>query len=174
MKSLSTHLFNGMMPLSHKNPGPVAAFLNNDNTYVELITDGVHVHPSVLELVIKLKGVDKTLIVTDAVSPAGTETREFDFFGHKLYVKNNSCYLNEDTLAGSALTMNTAAKIVSEKTSFPITDIISMSSHSQALLLGIESNKGSLEIGFDADIVIMNENYEISANFISGEQLIQF
>lgn len=166
--TLCSHLFNAMQPLTHRMPGPIGAFLTTPNTYVELISDGVHVHPAVMEIAIKAKGPSGVALVTDAVTPAGTSMTKFDIMGTQLEVKGNSCYSSDGNLAGSALTMNKAVQILIEKTSVSFNDAVMMASMTPATLLGLGKRKGSLEVGKDADIVIVDADWNVYATVVGG------
>lgn len=172
--SLCTHIFNAMPPLHHRKPGPIGAFLAaNNNTFIELISDGIHVHPSVMDIVIKAKGSDAIALVTDAVTPAGTDIKEFSILGVNLEVRGVACYLPNGGLAGSALTMNKAVKIVSSKTSATFEEALKMASLNPAKFLGIDEYKGSLDVGKDADILISDDALDILATIVEGNVVYQ-
>ena len=166
--SLCTHIFNAMPPLSHREPGPVGAFLSSNDTFTEIIADGFHVHPSIIELVIKVKTPEKTILVTDAVSPAGTDIKEFMIDGTLMNVKEYSCFTKEGVLGGSALTLNRAVDIVHKKTNIKLENIIQMVTETPARLLGLYNKKGSLNIGKDADIVIANKDMDVVCSIVNG------
>lgn len=165
---LCAHLFNAMPPLTHRAPGPIGAFLTSKHTFVELIADGFHVHPAVMEVVIRSKGPEKVILVTDAVTPAGTSMTTFHIFGTQLEVKGNSCFAPDGNLAGSALTMNKAVKTIVDSTHTTLTDALKMASLNPARLLGIDKMKGTLEVGKDADIVIADDDLSIHATIVGG------
>lgn len=172
--TLCTHLFNAMEPLSHKDPGPIGAFLTTDSTFVELITDGVHVNPIVLEVVYRIKGSDKIIIVTDAVSPAATDMSEFSILGINLEVRGKSCFVpGTNNLAGSALTMNLAVKTFYESTNCSLLEVINMASLNPCKLLELDKNKGSIEVGKDADLILMDENFNVKITIVEGEVVYQ-
>lgn len=166
---LCTHIFNAMPPLHHRKPGPIGAFVQSDDTYVEIISDGLHVHPAVMELVIKSKGVDKVILVTDAVNPAGTDIKKFEILGVELDVIGATCYIPGGGLAGSALTMNEAVKTIVNKTKYSLEDAIQMASLNPAKLLNIADNKGSIEVGKDADILIVDSDINVKTTIVEGK-----
>lgn len=168
--SLCTHLFNGMNPMTHRAPGAVGAFLTSSNVYVEIIADGHHVHPATMEISMKANS-GKTILVTDAVSPAGTETKEFDILGTHLKVNGYSCFTPEGVLAGSALTLNHAVDVVNKNTSLELEAIIPMVTENPAQLLGVFDKKGTISVGKDADIIIADSDMNIQNVFIEGEIL---
>lgn len=167
--SLCAHIFNAMAPLSHRAPGAVGAFLVRDDTWVELISDGFHVHPAVMELVFRAKGVDRIALVTDAVSPAGTDHEEFEILGTRLFVRDGTCFDDNGRLAGSALTMIQGVRILVEKTPISLFDAVKMASLVPARIIGVDSRKGSLAVGKDADIVIASEVLVPERTIVEGE-----
>jgi N-acetylglucosamine-6-phosphate deacetylase len=152
----------------HRAPGPVGAFLTSRETYVEMIADGFHVHPAVMEMVIKTKGTDRVILVTDAMPPAGTSMSSFSMLGTRFEVKGNSCFAPDGRLAGTALTMNKAVKVVVDNTSTSLADALKLASLNPARLLGIDSTKGSLEVGKDADIIVADTDLNVHATIIGG------
>jgi len=169
--TICAHLFNSMPPLAHRAPGPIGAFLSTPDTFVELISDGYHVHPAVMDLAIAAKGPDHVALVTDAVTPAGTDMMSFSIDGLELLVKGKSCFTSDGDLAGSALTMDDAVKVVSRQTRCSLEDTVRMASLSPATALGIESKKGSLEVGKDGDVVVATEDLRVITTIVGGRQV---
>jgi N-acetylglucosamine-6-phosphate deacetylase len=165
---LCAHIFNAMPPLHHRNPGPIGAFLAPGNTYVELISDGQHLHPCVMDLLIKAKGKDGIILVTDAVTPAGTDMKRFRILGVELEVVGNTCYLPKGGLAGSALTMNKAVHVIATRTSTDLHTALQMASLNPARLLGIDKRKGSIEVGKDADFFIADDKLNVYTTVVEG------
>lgn len=166
--SLCTHIFNAMPPMTHRAPGPIGAFMTHPKTYTEIIADGYHVHPSVIEFVVKANGVDHTLLVTDAVSPAGTDIKNFLIDGMEMTVNGYSCFTKEGILGGSALTLNRAVEVMIKNTSIPFEQIIQMVTETPAKMLKIFDRKGSIEQGKDADIIIVNSNMDVKSSIVNG------
>lgn len=166
--SFCTHLFNGMLPFTHKDAGPIGAFLTDDSTYIELITDGKHVTPPAMLVTIKAKGLNNVIIVTDAVNPAGTDMKTFSILGTELEVKGYSCYVPGNGLAGSALTMNIATKTLIETTGINFEDAIKMSTINPARFLGIDNCKGLIKVGYDADLILINKDINVLMTIING------
>ena len=170
---LCDHIFNAMPPLMHRAPGPVGAFLTSRDTYVEMIADGFHVHPAVMDMVIRTKGTDRVILVTDAMPPAGTSMTSFSMLGTRFDVKGNSCFALDGRLAGTALTMNKAVKLIVDSTSTSLVDALKLASLNPARLLGIDGTKGSLEVGKDADIVVADPDLNVRATVVAGTLVYQ-
>lgn len=165
--SLATHLFNGMRPFHHRDPGPGGAALVSD-AFVSLICDGVHLHPAVVKLVAKIKGFEKIVLITDAVSPTGLPDGEYPLFGQTVRVEQGIPRLPDGTLAGSTLTMNQAVKNFMAFTGCSLHEAVLCASLTPARLLGIAHRKGSIEEGKDADLVIFDPDFNVHFTIIGG------
>lgn len=164
---MTSHLFNAMRQMHHRDPGVIVASLEREEVFVELIADGIHIDPSVVELVIKLKGFDKVIIVSDATPLAGLPDGEYTFPGFpKITIKNMKAYLPDGTLAGSTLTLDNALKNL-VKWGIPIDKTLRMLSTNPARLLGLR--KGVIKPGYDSDLAILNQNLEVEAVMIGGK-----
>ena len=105
----STHLFNGMKGLHHRDPGVVGGALLHDEVYVEVIPDGIHFHPDLLKLVVRMKGLERILVITDGIRAKGMADGIYDLGGQKVTVSDEKCTLTSTgSLAGSIVTMNNA------------------------------------------------------------------
>ncbi|MBI6874147.1 N-acetylglucosamine-6-phosphate deacetylase [Clostridium aciditolerans] len=166
--SHATHLFNAMSPLNHRKPGVIGAVFNS-NINCELIADKIHVHPGVFQTVVNIKGADKVILITDSMRAGCMKDGISELGGQKVIVKNNSARLENGTLAGSILTLNKAAKNMVENTNLNIYQAISMVSLNSAKDIGISDRKGSIEEGKDADIVIFDEEYNVSHTIVEGK-----
>ncbi len=167
-----THLFNAMSPFNHRKPGVVGAAFKSD-AYVELIADTIHVNPAIYEMLIKLKGKEKILLITDSMRAGGMKDGLYELGGQNVYVKDNSARLEEGTLAGSILTLNKAVKNMYENTNLSIFEAVNMASLNQATELNIDSLKGSIEEGKDADIIVFDENFDVKITFSEGNQIFK-
>jgi len=168
--SHSTHTFNAMSQLHARDPGSVGAVLSSNNVYAEVIVDSIHVHPSNVRLLIQMKGATRTILVTDAVKPTGTTTKEFEMGGIKASVRDGSVRTPEGKLCGSTLTMDRAIRNVRSWTNRSIPEIIRMASLNPAEQLGIADTTGSLVEGKDADIVILDKELTVKATYVRGVQ----
>lgn len=166
----ATHLFNGMSPLHHRDPGVAGTVLMNDALKAEIIADGIHVHPTVIDFVFRCKGKDGILLITDSMRAKCMGNGTYDLGGQMVTVEGGKAVLSNGVLAGSMLKLNEAARNMMEFTNCNLRDIILMASVNPAKQLGIYDRKGSIDIGKDADIVIMAENFEVERTFCKGAE----
>jgi len=159
--SIATHLFNGMRGFTHREPGTAGAVLNNDSIYAELIVDGVHLHNAAVDLAIKAKGIDKLILISDAMRAAGLSDGLYDLGGQEVTVKNGEARLKDGTIAGSTLNLNTAIKNVIKNNNVSIVDAVKMASTNPAKAIGIFDKKGSIAEGKTADLVFFDETITI-------------
>lgn len=161
-----THLFNAQTPLTHRAPGVVGAALTTDVS-VELICDTFHIHKGLFSLIAKVKG-DKLCLITDCTRAGGMPDGEYELGGQKFYLKGIQCLLEDGTIAGSVLRMNEAVRNVRDNTDLPLYEVVNAASLNPATAIGVSANKGSIESGKDADLVIFDENINIKKTIIGG------
>lgn len=166
--SLATHIYNGMVGLGSREPGPVGAILSDDRIKTGLISDGIHVHPMSMKIVVKAKGYENVFLVTDAMPPVGTDHESFMMYGQTIYVKEGGCYTADGTIAGSALTMNRAIKTMHERVGISLREAIAMATEVPANAIGVSDAKGNLSVGKDADIVICDREMQVFKVLIKG------
>lgn len=162
-----THLFNAQTPLHHRKPGVVGAALSSD-AYAELIADTFHVHKGLFSLVAKCKG-DKLVLITDCTRAGGMPDGEYSLGGQKTFVKGIQCLLEDGTIAGSVLKLNDAVKNVYANTDLPLWEVVAAASLNPANAIGMGKEKGSIEVGKDADLIITDMNFDIKKTIIQGE-----
>jgi len=164
-----THLFNAMTPLSHREPGAVGAALAARNVTVELIADGVHIHPAVLAIAINIKGPASTVVITDATPYAGLQASgPLTLLGKEVIVIDGAPRLADGTLAGSILTPIQALKNLVRLAGVPLHAAVRMLTLTPATVIGLEHAKGSIAPGKDADLAILDENLDVQAVVLSG------
>ncbi|MBQ4572459.1 MAG: N-acetylglucosamine-6-phosphate deacetylase [Clostridia bacterium] len=163
----TTHLFNAMTPLTHREPGVVGAALNGDVS-VELIVDTVHVAPSLYNMLWKLKG-RKLCFITDCLPAGGLPVGEYTLGGQKIVYDGTICKLEDSTIAGSVLRINKGVWNVYTNSDIPLYECVNCASLNPATVLGLEKTKGSLEVGKDADIIITDNEFEIIKTIIAGD-----
>jgi len=165
----ATHTFNQMEGLHHRKPGTVGGVLLLDEIYAEFIADGVHIHPAVIDMIVRLKGPNKAVAITDAISGAGMPDGEYELGGQKIIVKEGAVRLADGTLAGSALTLDQSVRNIVQFTWASVEEAIQMASLTPARSVGMAHRKGSLEPGKDADIVILDEDLNVLKTMVGGE-----
>ena len=162
-----THIFNAMTPLHHRNPGVVGAAFNSCIS-CELIADKIHVHPQLFQLLLTIKGDDKLILITDAIRASCMKDGYYQLGGQEVHVREGKAQLSNGSLAGSVLTLNKALKNFVEATGAPLYQVIKLATINPARVIGIDSLKGSIEIGKDADIIVFDEEINIVNVFIEG------
>jgi N-acetylglucosamine-6-phosphate deacetylase len=168
-----THLFNAMPPLHHREVGVIGAALIRDELSYEVIADGIHVSPEALQMLVRSGTMNKMLLVTDAIRAAGLDEGEYELGGQPVYVKNGQARLQDDTLAGSVLTMNQAVRNMMKFTGIPLESAVSLGTLHPARKLGVDDRKGSIEIGKDADLVVTDEDFNVEMTFVQGNAVFQ-
>ncbi len=165
-----THIFNAMSGIHHRKPGILAGTLLRDELFVEVIADAVHVHPAILQLLLKVKKHDKILLVTDAIRAAGQPDGEYDFSGQKVIVRDGRAYLahSPETLAGSTLTMDRALRTMVFEAGATLEQAAQMASLNAARILAWKYRRGILAVGKDADLAILNADLEVQMTIKAG------
>jgi N-acetylglucosamine-6-phosphate deacetylase len=148
-----THCFNGMRPFHHRDPGCLGAILSSPAITVELIADGVHVHPGAMALLLAAKGAQGTLLVTDGIAAAGLGDGDYSLAGEAIQVRAGVASLPDGSLAGSATTMDQALRNVVRLGLAPLAEAVRMASTNPAELLGLDGRLGRIAPGFTADLV---------------------
>ena len=167
--SLVTHLYSAMSAFRHRSPGAVGAALVDDRVTAGIIADGVHCHPASLRLALKTKGVERIALVTDAIAGAGMAPGTYRLEGQEILVEETGARLADGTLAGSVLTLDQAVRNMVRLGGARVADAIRMASDVPARVLGL-SRQGRLAVGFDADLVLLDEGLEVQATFRRGRQ----
>lgn len=163
-----THFGNQMTPLHHRAIGMVGCGLYDDDILIEIICDKVHLSTEMLQLVFKLKPINKIAVITDSLAATALTDGDYNLGGLPIYVKGNEARLSHShNLAGSTLRMNIALKNIVEVTKLPIEQIIQTTSYNQAQSLGI-NNLGKIEASYIADLVLLDKNFDVNAVFING------
>ncbi|MEU5696018.1 N-acetylglucosamine-6-phosphate deacetylase [Actinosynnema sp. NPDC020468] len=155
--TVATHLFNGMRPLHHREPGPIGALLDDERVTVELICDLVHLHPTAVRLAARHAGVNRTVLVTDAIAAAGVGDGVYDVGGLEVRVVDGVPTLaGGASLAGSTLTMDAAFRNAVTSCGLTVEEAVVATSTRPAHLLGLEGETGELRAGLAADLVVLD------------------
>jgi N-acetylglucosamine-6-phosphate deacetylase len=164
-----THLYNGMRGFHHREPGVAGAALTHNELMVEMIVDGIHIHPAVVKSTYRAKTASEIILITDAMRAKGLGEGEYDLGGQQVKVANGKALLADGTLAGSILTMNQAIKNMIAFTGCSLEEIIVMASENPAKQIGVWNRKGSIAVGKDADITILDKDFNVVLTLCKGK-----
>jgi len=164
----ATHTFHRMRGFHHRELGVVGAVLAHDEVTAELICDNIHVHPTAMKLLIKAKGANKVVLITDAIRAAGMPNGEYKVGKATVIVKNGISRSEAGELAGSTLTMDRAVGNMVKSVGLSLQTAIRMATTNPATTIGIDKMKGSLKTGKDADIVIIDEEVNVYMTIVKG------
>ena len=163
-----THLFNAMTGMHHREPGVVGAALVARNATAELIADGVHVHPAVLNIVATTMP-HRVALITDAIRACGLADGTYKLYGYDVEVKDGSARLaGGGNLAGSTLTMHGAVRNMIELAGLPIERVIPLATEVPARIAGVRDRKGIIDRGYDADLVMLGKKLDLERVIVRG------
>ena len=170
----ATHFYNAMTSVhkrrEFKYEGTIEGVYLIDGMSVELIADGIHVPPAILRLVHKIKGTERICLVTDAMACTGGDTDKV--FDERVIIEDGVCKLaDRSALAGSIATMDRLIRTMVQKAEIPLAEVVCMTSETPARIMGIYDRKGSLAVGKDADIVMMDDSLTIRGVWSMGQQV---
>ena len=170
-----THVYNGMTPYHHRKPGLVGAAFRVRDIYGEIICDGCHSHLAALNNYFPAKGRDYGIMVSDSLRakhcpPGGS----YQLGGHDIEIGEDGLarLKGTDTIAGSTLNMNKGLKILVEKALVPLDAAINSCTLNPARCLGVDDRKGKLVVGYDADIVVLEDNYDVVQTYCRGKKML--
>jgi N-acetylglucosamine-6-phosphate deacetylase len=166
---VATHLFNGMRPLHHRDPGAVGAALDHPEVVCELVNDGLHLAPPIVRLVARIVGSRRVALITDAISAAGARDGDYSLGGVPVRVQEGRVTLVEGgNIAGSTLTMDQAFRRAVIDVGLPIEDAARAASTTPAGVLGLAGRTGSVAPGLQADLAVLDERLHPTAVMSSG------
>ena len=159
-----THTFNAMPPIHHRNPGPIGAAIDK-NIYVQVICDGIHIHPAVIRMLYKLFGRERMILISDSMRATCLSDGEYDFGGQTIKVTNGVARTLDGAIAGSTSTLMDCVRKAVEF-GIPEEDSFYMASRTPAVLMNV--NKGLISPGYDADLLTVNDDLSLDKVIISG------
>ncbi len=163
----ATHTFNAMRALDHRNPGILGAVLTDNSVTADIIVDGIHIDPVVVDLFVRAKGLDGAVLITDAISATGMPDGTYSLGGLEVQVKDGRCE-SGGRLAGSVLTLDRAVRNTAEFAKIALQHAIRMATLNPACVLGIEKRKGTLSVGGDADVAVFTPAGEVVQTIVGG------
>ncbi|MCG5217206.1 N-acetylglucosamine-6-phosphate deacetylase [Streptosporangium sp. KLBMP 9127] len=172
--TVATHLYNAMPPLHHRSPGPIAALLEDERVTVELINDGVHLHPAMARLAYEVAGAGRTALVTDAMAATGVGDGTYVLGAMEVSVQNGVARLVEGgSIAGSTLTMDVAFRRAVEFVGLSLVEAAEIASLTPARVLGLDERVGSIAVGKDADLVVLDDDLGVAGVMRHGTWLVE-
>ena len=166
----STHLYNAMTPLSHRAPGVVGAIFDSTIT-TETIADGIHISYPSLRIAYKQKGTDNVLLMTDAMMACCMPDGEYLLGGQDVIVTNGAARLKTSFLVGSVLTLDKAVKNVYKNCNLPLNEVVKMATYNGAKHCKVDDHKGLIKEGYDADLILFDDNINIEKVFVLGKEV---
>jgi N-acetylglucosamine-6-phosphate deacetylase len=163
----AVHVYNAMRPFSHRDSGVIGAVLTSSEVTAELIADGVHVEEAAMRILLQAKGARQVILISDGLSATGMPDGKYMLGKFEVTVSGGVCRNFEGKLAGSTLTLDRALRNV-VALGIPLQDAVRMLTANPAKLLGIEFKKGALRTGADADIVLLDENLQVTNVWTRG------
>ncbi|MCC0688163.1 MULTISPECIES: N-acetylglucosamine-6-phosphate deacetylase [unclassified Clostridioides] len=162
------HMYNGMSPLNHREPGMVGAAMALKNTYAELICDGHHVSPIAAKIIMDIKSRNNIALITDCMRAGAMDDGQYTLGKFDVNVKNGVARLNNGSLAGSVLTMDNAVRNIVNWNISTLEDAIKMATYIPALSCNIDNVCGSIYQGMDADFIVIDNDFNIHKTYING------
>jgi N-acetylglucosamine-6-phosphate deacetylase len=163
-----THLFNAMPPVANREPGIAGAALTSAETWCGIIVDGVHVHPAALKLALASKPRGKLMLVTDAMTPLGTDAASFTLYGATIHRRDGRLVTDDGTLAGADLDMAQAVRNCVGLLELPREEALRMASLYPAEFLGMADRRGRLAPGYQADLVLLDQSNHVLGTWVAG------
>jgi N-acetylglucosamine-6-phosphate deacetylase len=168
-----THLFNAMPSLHHRAPGPLVAIFQTKHITAQLITDGVHIHPSVLRFAFETLGPNRIISITDGMQALGLADGRFIYNGVEYESKEGTARYKDGTLIGTALGLSQLLQKLMTFTDCPFDLAIKTVTQNPAGLLGLEEKKGTIASGKDADLILLDHDRSVHTTIVAGNIVFQ-
>ncbi len=166
--SHTTHLFNAMSGVHHRAPGPLVAIFESENVTAQLIADGVHIHPSVLKFAFEILGPERTVLITDGMQAMGLPDGQYIYNGVEYESKEGAARYKDGTLIGTALGLSELVERLISFTGCGLDVAIRTVTENPAKVLGLADRKGSIAVGGDADLVLLDEDLSVLVTIVGG------
>jgi N-acetylglucosamine-6-phosphate deacetylase len=168
-----THTFNAQRGFSHREPGVFGAVLASDDVTAELIADLIHVHPGAMKILVRCVGVDRVVLITDAMPGAGLEDGVYELVGHEVTVKNGRATLKDGTIAGSTALLNQCVRNMAREVGVPLEHAVQMATLNAARAMGFEDRLGMVAKGKDASLAVIDDEVNVFLTMVKGEIVYQ-
>ncbi len=156
-----THTFNAMPALLHRAPGPIGAAADDDRVSVELICDGLHVHPAVVRAAFRLFGAGRVIMVSDTMEAAGLSDGEYELGGQRVHVRGRLATLDDGTIAGSVTNLMACLRCAVGEMGIPLGDAVRAAAANPARAVGVGTDYGTLEAGKVANVVVLDDDLQV-------------
>lgn len=166
-----THLYNAMPPLNHRDPGVIGAARDARDCHVELICDGVHIHPSVVRATFEMFGAERVILISDSMRATGLTDGQYTLGGQDVFVKGAKATLADGTIAGSATNLMGCLRKVVKEMEIPLETAVACATMNPAREIGIYDTCGSITPGKDADLVLLDKDLQVKAVYVSGRKV---
>jgi N-acetylglucosamine-6-phosphate deacetylase len=161
-----------MRPFAHRDSGIIGAVLTDDRVNAELICDGVHVEPTAIRLLVKTKGLERVILVSDSLSGAGMPDGNYRLGNFTVHVAGGVCRTVEGNLAGSTITLDAAVRNLANFTGLSYRECLACATLNPARALGIEKHKGVIAPGADADLAVLDQNHFVTQTYVRGRPVL--
>ena len=169
--SHATHLYNAMPPMNHRNPGVIGAVRDSEKCHVELICDGVHIHPAVIRATFAMFGAERMILISDSMRATGLEDGEYTLGGQPVTVKGSLATLHDGTIAGSATNLMDCMRFAVKEAGIPLETAVMCATENPAKEIGIFQETGSIAAGKKADFVLLDKELNIIGVYIDGKEI---
>jgi len=167
-----THTFNAQSGFHHRSPGVVGAILSSDDITAELIADGMHIHPGAMRVLVRALGNQRVVLITDAIMCTGLPNGTYRSIGESVFVNDSQPFLEDGTLAGGAAMFIQCVRNMHQMVGVSLQDAVRMASLNPAMVIGFQDQIGSLRSGKRADLVLLDQDFNIKMVMVEGKILI--
>lgn len=166
-----THLYNAMPPFNHRDPGVIGAAIDAADCHVELICDGVHIHPSVVRATFTMFGSERVILISDSMRATGLKDGQYTLGGQDVFVKGPRATLVDGTIAGSATNLMGCLRVAVKEMGIPLEDAVASATMNPAKEIGIFDMCGSIAPGKAADLVLLDQELNVKAVYVDGKKI---